>query len=211
MPLADTLRHRIFRAARLGPLGLALTLAACTTGPAPTPTGTPAPAPTASAAAASPTATAVPAPTAAPSPAPVTLCTVAHLSAAIEPGSANNASGGLVGFVVTIRNVGAVACTLRQLDEVKLVDKNGVVMIASGAPGVSALLFLNVGAVLKTTIQARNYCGPTPVQPATVEFVLPGGVGTVRAKPLATNPGAIVPSCFQNGIAASLSMSAWGP
>lgn len=212
MPLADALRHRAasLAAVRIVPLALALTLAACTTASTPNSSVTTPPTTPSAAASPAPSPAASAMPTAAPTSAPVTLCAVKALSAAIVAGSVNHASGGLLGFDVTIKNVGSVACTLRQLDRVKMVDKNGVALITAPAPGASALLFLNVGAVLRTTIQARNFCGGVPVEPVTVEFVEPSGA-IVRATPLATNPGSIVPSCFQGGVAASISMSGWGP
>lgn len=202
--------HR--RTAWLAVLALAFTLAACTTAPTPAPTPTATLAPSASPSPSpSPTASPTPEPTAAPTQAPVTACTIPHLSAAIVAGSVSNASGGEVGFFVTVKNIGPVACTFHQLDLVQMVDKNGVTMIAGPAPSPSAVLFLDLGGVLKTTIQAHNFCGGVPVEPVTVEFVLPAGVGTLKAKPLATSPGSIIPTCFQGGVPGSISMTEWGP
>ena len=66
------------------------------------------------------------------------------------------------------------------------------------------------GSVLKTLVDAANYCGPVPVAPVTVAFIYPGGVGRFVATPLSPTDTTGVPPCFGTQ-AGDLGMLPWGP
>jgi hypothetical protein len=63
------------------------------------------------------------------------------------------------------------------------------------------------GDVVKTFVQDANYCGPDPVAPVSVAFVLKAG-GRFVATPLSPTD-ATVPPCNGAGSPADIEMQPW--
>ena len=74
-------------------------------------------------------------------------------------------------------------------------------------PGPSPRLTVAPGDVVKTFVQDANYCGPEPVAPVSVAFVLDGG-GRIVATPLSPTD-ATVPPCNGAGSAGDIEMQPW--
>ncbi len=68
-----------------------------------------------------------------------------------------------------------------------------------------------LGAGALTQVRVANYCGPTPTTPVDIAIILPGGGGTVIAKPHAgvSSVDAIPPCSGPNG--AEIDMNGWRP
>jgi hypothetical protein len=110
---------------------------------------------------------------------------------------------------VELTNAGSSSCTVPSMEKPQLVDGNGSVLINGVAPASSKALTLAPGAVLKTLVQDANYCGPAPVAPVSVAFVLSDG-GRFVATPF-SRTDATVPPCNGAGSAADIEMQPWGP
>ncbi|HEY8871286.1 MAG TPA: DUF4232 domain-containing protein [Candidatus Limnocylindrales bacterium] len=191
----------IFSSATPTPVPSAAASAVSAASESPPPSPTPAPTPT-------PTPTPTPAPTPTPVPA-IALCTSAHLAARI---TAWDAGAGHRTAHVELTNAGASACRLRALDRPQLVDGHGSVLIDGAAPATSALLTVGPGAVVKTLVDDSNYCGPAPLAPVTVAFVLPGGTARFVATPLSPTDLSGVPPCLgAPGSAGNIAMQPWAP
>lgn len=167
-----------------------------TTGPSPTiaPTATPDSTP-------APTPTPTPTPTVAPTPGP---CDPSQLSARIT------AWGGAAGnriADVELTNTGTLTCTLRALARPQLVDGTGAVLIDGVTPTSKALVTVAPGDVVKTLVSDSNYCGPDPIPPVSVAFVLGGG-GRIVATPFSPTD-ATVPPCNGAGSGSSIGMHPW--
>ena len=76
---------------------------------------------------------------------------------------------------VELTNTGSQDCMLRTAMKPQLVDGRGAVLIDGANPGTSAEMSFAPGAVVTTLVQASNYCGPAPVAPVSVAFVVPEG------------------------------------
>jgi Protein of unknown function (DUF4232) len=200
---------------------LAVTLAGCSIFSSATPTPVPSAAPSESSAASenpTPTPTATPTPTPSPTPVPtptptpvppIALCTSAHLAARI---TAWDAGAGHRTAHVELTNAGASSCRLRALDRPQLVDGHGSVLIDGPSPATSALLTVGPGAVVKTLVDDSNYCGPAPLAPVTIAFVLPGGTARFVATPLSPTDLSGVPPCLgAPGSAGNIAMQPWAP
>ena len=194
-------------------------LAACGSGVSPTPQPTPSPVPSAVAPTPTPTPlpteastpTATPAPTPAPAPTPTaapTACQAANLVARITLWE--GAMGHLIAHV-ELTNTGG-PCDLAAKMQPQLVDGHGAVLI-NGVAGASPLSSLiATGGVVKTLVQDGNYCGPVPVAPVSVAFVLPAGAGRLVASPLSPMDASGVPGCLgAAGSAGSIEMQTWAP
>ena len=179
--------------------GLAPTPTASPTAtPTPSPTATPSPSP-------SPTASPTPSPTPSPTVVPaIGPCNPVSLAARIT--AWEGAAGHRIADV-ELTNAGTVTCTLATLAKPQLVDGHGSVLIDGTAPGPSARLTVAPGDLLKTLVQDSNYCGPDPVAPVTVAFVLDGG-GRLVATPVSPTDGT-VPPCNGAGSAADIAMQPW--
>ncbi len=186
----------------------ALAVAACSSPATPTapPTASPAGSQAPTVAPATPTPTTIP--TASPA-AVIPTCKATQLAARILDWQ--GAAGSRFADV-QVTNAGAAPCRMKALDRPQLVDAHGAVLIDGAAPGASATLTLLAGAVLKTSVSAANYCGPTPVAPVSLAFVFPDGSVRFVATALSPTDTNGVPPC--NGAPGSLgtiSMAAWAP
>jgi Domain of unknown function (DUF4232) len=113
---------------------------------------------------------------------------------------------------VELTNAGPAECGLDTLDRVQLVDGDDAVLIDGEAPPAGDILSLSPDDTVATLVLDGNYCGPTPVAPVTVAFVLPGGVGRVVAAPLSPTDVEGVPPCSTApGTAGSIEMHPWTP
>jgi hypothetical protein len=153
-----------------------------------------------------PTPTPTPTPTPSPSPTPIGRCDPAKLAARITLWE--GAAGHRIAHV-ELTNAGSSRCTVRSMEKPQLVDGNGSVLINGVAPASSKALTLAPGAVLKTLVQDANYCGPQPVAPVSVAFVLSDG-GRFVATPFSPTD-ATVPPCNGAGSAADIEMQPWAP
>jgi hypothetical protein len=180
--------------------------------PSATATATETPSPTAiatPAATPSPTLTPTPKPTSAPTPTPTPTtgpCDPAKLAARITLWE--GAAGHRIAHV-ELTNAGTVSCTLRAMAKPQLVDGKGSVLIDGMNPPASALLTVTPGQVLKTLVQDANYCGPAPVAPVSVAFVLSGG-GRIVATPVSPTDTTL-PPCNGPGSPADVEMQPWAP
>jgi hypothetical protein len=198
-------------------VGIGLVVAGCgaTATPVPPPSlAVASPSPVASAApSASPAVSPSPAPSPSPSPAPsatpaIGACAPATLVARITLWE--GAAGQRIAHV-ELTNTGP-ACTLRAMDQPQLVEGHGAVIINGTVPATSALLAVGAGGLLKTLVQAGNYCGPAPTAPVSVAFVLAGGTGRVVALPVSATDTSGVPPCLgAPGSAGSIEMHPWAP
>lgn len=160
-----------------------------TAAPTPTPTPTPTPAPT---------------PTAAPTIGP---CDPAKLPARITLWE--GAAGHRIAHV-ELTNAGPGPCTVRAMARPQLVDGNGSVLIDGSNPPTSGILTVTPGGVLQTLVQDGNYCGPTPVAPVSVAFVLSGG-GRIVAMPFSPTDATLPPCLGAAGSAGDIQMHPWAP
>jgi hypothetical protein len=166
----------------------------------PTPAATPA-----ATATASPVPTPTPSPTPTASPAPtIGPCDASSLAARIT--AWEGAAGHRIADV-ELTNAGTVSCRLATLAKPQLVDGHGSVLIDGTVPGSSKTLELAPGDVVKTFVQDANYCGPDPVVPVSVAFVMSTG-GRFVATPLSPTD-ATVPPCNGAGSAADIEMQPW--
>jgi len=173
---------------------------------------TPVPTPSASP---SPTALATPSPTPAPTPTPVPTaapttgpCHASNLAARITMWE--GAAGSRIAHVEVTSNA-PTPCTMRALDRPQLVDGKGSVLIDGTNPAASATLTIAPGGVLKTLVRASNYCGPNPVAPTSVAFVLAGNAGRLVATPVSPTDATVPPCNGDPGSAGSIDMQPWAP
>ena len=158
-----------------------------------------------------PTAVASQPPTA-PTPVPSALvlvepCTAPSLGARITMWE--GAAGHRIAHV-DLKNTGSSSCTVPAVLTPQLVDGNGAVLIHGTAPSSQDLRLTVAGnATLKTLVQDGNYCGPVPVAPVSVAFVLPDG-SRIIATPLSPTD-ATIPPCLGAGSAADIEMQPWAP
>ena len=193
----------------------AVLAAACSSSPAvATPSPSAAASPLASLAVVSPSPSALvtPAPTPTPTPKPTAVatptCTASQLAARIT-GWDHGAGHAMA--TVEVTNKGSAPCRMPALDRAQLVDGHGSVILDGTAPAASAEVKLSAGAVLKTLVDASNYCGPNPDPPVTVAFVFPGGATRFVATPLSPTDASGVPPCLSApGSPGSIEMQPWG-
>jgi hypothetical protein len=177
--------------------------ASATDTPIPTvsPTATPSPTQTASPSP-TPTATPIPSPTPAPTIGPCDPGTLAARIMAWE-GAAGHRTADL-----ELTNAGTVTCRLATMARPQLVDGHGSVLIDGTDPGPSKTLTLAPGDVVKTFAQDANYCGPDPVPPVSVAFVLNGG-GRFVATPLSPTDATVPPCNGAPGSKGDIEMQPW--
>ncbi len=157
-----------------------------------------------------PTATTAATPTSTPTPSAVPTvgpCDPAKLAARITlwEGAAGHRIAN-----VELRNAASVPCTVSAMAKPQLVDGRGAVLIDGSTPPTSGLLTVAPGGVLKTLVQDGNYCGPAPVAPVSVAFVLRDG-GTVVANPLTPTDATLPPCNGAPGSAGTIEMQPWAP
>jgi hypothetical protein len=184
--------------------------------------GGPSPVPSASATPAAPSASAIPSatttptpePTSTPTPEPTTTptpkptigpCRPASLSARITLWE--GAAGHRIAHV-ELTNAGSVACSVRVMAKPQLVDGRGSVLIDGTSPSSSGSLTVVPGGLLKTLVQDGNYCGPAPVAPVSVAFVLTGG-GRIVATPFSPTDATLPPCNSAPGSAGDIEMQPW--
>ena len=106
----------------------------------------------------------------------------------------------------------------------QLVDATGLVLIdsaggaspaatpsasAASSPSATALA-LAAGSSAGTLVRVGNYCGPAPVTPLSIAFVLPDG-GRIVASPISPSDET-VPACMGTpGSPGSIEMQPWAP
>ena len=155
--------------------------------------------------AATPTPPTTPTPTAIESPGP---CVPADLSARITLWE--GAAGHRIAHV-QMTNVCSDPCVIRTMAQPQLVDGSGSILIDGvplGAPSVAQMI--EPGAILSTLVQDGNYCGPVPMAPVTVAFVMPDGARVLAAPASPTD--ATVPPCLgAAGSAGDIEMHPWAP
>ena len=180
---------------------------AATATPAATASPTPSPSPTPTA---SPSPTASPTPTPTPTPTPVPTigpCDPGSLAARIT--AWEGAAGHRIADV-ELTNAGTVTCRLATVAKPQLIDGHGSVLIDGTDPGPSKTLTIAPGDVVKTFVQDANYCGPDPVAPVSVAFVLDGG-GRFVATPLSPTDATVPPCNGTPGSAGDIEMQPWAP
>lgn len=169
----------------------------------PSPSATPVATPSASTI---PTPALTPVPT--PTPAPtIGLCDPANLPARITlwEGAAGHRTAHL-----ELTNAGSGPCTLTAMARPQLVDGLGSVLIDGTSPSTSRFLTVTPGSVLTTLVQDGNYCGPAPVAPVSVAFVLSGG-GRIVATPVSPTDATVPPCLGAAGSAGDIAMQPWVP
>lgn len=148
--------------------------------------------------------TAPPTPTAAPT---IGLCGPENVSAQITMWE--GAAGHRIADV-EVTNAGSEACTLPAVAKPQLVDGNGEVLIDGSSPASSPMIELAPGAVLRTLVQAGNYCGPDPAPPVSVAFVMSDG-GSIVADPVSPTDVTVPPCLGPSGSAGTIEMQPWAP
>ena len=148
--------------------------------------------------------TSAPTPTAAPT---IGLCGPENVSAQITMWE--GAAGHRIADV-EVTNAGTEACTLPAVAKPQLLDANGEVLIEGSSPTSSPMIELAPGAVLRTLVQAGNYCGPDPAPPVSVAFVLSDG-GSIVADPVSSTDVTVPPCLGPAGSAGTIEMQPWAP
>jgi hypothetical protein len=150
-----------------------------------------------------------PDPTAAATPSPVPTmgpCDPASLPARITLWE--GAAGHRIAHV-ELTNPGPSPCTLPAMARPQLVDGEGTVLIDGSNPTTSDVLTIAPAETITTLVQDGNYCGPEPVAPVSVAFVLADGRKIVAAPFSPTD--ATVPPCLGAGEPATIEMQPWAP
>jgi hypothetical protein len=119
------------------------------------------------------------------------------------------AAGSRIGSV-ELRNAGTDPCVIFGFARPQLVDGAGTILIDGQPPGASMVLLLAPGGLVRADVRASNYCGPDPLPPVTVAFVLPDGLGRIVAA--ADSPAGIggLPPCLGPGEPGTIEMQPWG-
>jgi hypothetical protein len=143
----------------------------------------------------------------APAPSAAAPCNNATLAARITMWE--GAAGHRIAHV-EFTNTGFEACVIQATLKPQLVDGNRLVLIDGALPaGSDPILTLAPGKTLKTLVQDGNYCGPAPVAPVSVAFVLADGSHVLAAPVSPTD--ATVPPCLGSGSKADIEMQPWAP
>jgi hypothetical protein len=148
--------------------------------------------------------TAAPTPTAAPA---IGLCGPVDVSARITMWE--GAAGHRIADV-ELTNGGSAACVLPAVTKPQLLDGNGEVLIDGSSPASSPMIEVAPGAVLRTLVQAGNYCGPDPAPAVSVAFVLSDG-GSIVADPVSPTDVTVPPCLGPAGSAGTIEMQPWAP
>jgi Protein of unknown function (DUF4232) len=145
-----------------------------------------------------------PKPTAAPTTGP---CDAAQLAARITLWE--GAAGHRIADV-ELTNGSSGPCIVQAMAKPELVDGHGSVIIDGAEPATSGTLTVGAGEVLKTLVQDGNYCGPLPLAPVTVAFILGDG-GRVVATPFSPTDVTVPPCLGAPGSAGDIEMQPWAP
>jgi hypothetical protein len=109
---------------------------------------------------------------------------------------------------VELTNIGQRRCTVHSLSRPQLVDGKGGVLIKGSDPTTFKLLAMEPGDVLRTLVDASNYCGSSPRPPVTVDFVQDNALIVATAL---TPTDTTLPPCNGPGQPGSIQMQPWGP
>jgi hypothetical protein len=109
---------------------------------------------------------------------------------------------------VELTNPGPSPCTVPAMARPQLVDGEGTVLIDGSNPTSSDVLTMGPGDVLTTLVQDGNYCGPAPVAPVSVAFVLTDG-GRIVADPFSATDATVPPCLGTPGSAGTIEMQPW--
>jgi len=109
-----------------------------------------------------------------------------------------------------LTNQGPSPCLVQATSKPQLVDGRDTVLIDGVEPSGSDTLTVPAGATLTTLVQDGNYCGPAPVAPVTVAFVLADG-GRIVATPLSPTDATVPPCLGAAGSAGDIEMQPWAP
>jgi hypothetical protein len=150
------------------------------------------------------TPSASPTPTAEPTIGP---CVPATLSARITLWE--GAAGHRIAHV-ELTNAGSVACMVPVMARPQLVDGRGSVLIDGTNPTAGGIRTVVPGGILKTLVQDGNYCGPAPVAPVTVAFVVSDG-GRIVATPFAPSDATLPPCNGAPGSPGDIEMQPLAP
>ena len=110
---------------------------------------------------------------------------------------------------VELVNRGSVACLLETRAHPQLVAGDGSVLIDGRDPATTPVLTLEPNGKVTTLISARNYCGPAPLPPVSVAFVVGDGRRMVAAPAEPTD--STVPSCLGPNQPGTIEMHPWAP
>lgn len=145
----------------------------------------------------------IPTPTPVPAPGPCEPATLAARIILWEGAAGHRIAD------VELTNPGSSPCTVRTMSKPQLVDGHGSVLIDGSSPPESALVTVTPGEVLTALVDTSNYCGPAPVVPVTVAFVLGGG--RIVATPVSTSDATVPPCLGLPGSAGEIQMQPWAP
>jgi hypothetical protein len=169
--------------------------------------GTSSPSPSVALATPSASPSALTSPESTPTPAPTTApCTPDNVAAAITMWE--GAAGHRIAHV-EVTNDRSDPCLLETMARPQLVDGNGTVLIDGASPPSPTSVLVNPGDVLRTLVQAGNYCGPAPARWVSVAFLLSDG-GLIVASPLSPTD-ATVPPCLGAAEPATIDMQPLAP
>ena len=156
----------------------------------------------------SPVATASTPPPSEPAPSPTTaICDPNTLLARITMWE--GAAGHRIAHV-EVTNDGSKPCLMEAMARPQLIDgDDGSVLIDGVSPTSTALIPMAPGDIFTTLVQDGNYCGPAPVPPVSVAFLLSDG-GWVVASPVSPTD-ATLPPCLGEGEPATIEMQPWSP
>jgi hypothetical protein len=138
-----------------------------------------------------------------PTPSAIPAALVACQPAAVRAqAEAWGGAAGSRGAMVTVTNVGTVACTLHGSPGAEIRDANGSVVVATKNPdgGTGAwsnprdpTLILKSGESATTSVVWSNWCGANPQAPLAVRLIL--STGALDVHPNAASPNVLVPPC----------------
>jgi hypothetical protein len=135
-------------------------------------------------------------------------CTASQLSARILDWT--GAAGSRIADIELV-NTSFTACTVRNNPRVRMVSAHGATLLNGPAASTTGATHVLAGlGFLKAEAGASNYCGHPYARPVTLQFVLPGTLGSVVATPVSPTDTSGVPPCNgAPGSAGDISMHAW--
>lgn len=108
---------------------------------------------------------------------------------------------------VEMTNTGPLECIIPSRARPQLLDGGGSVLIDGAAPTTTEVFTLAPGAVATTLVQTGNYCGPAPVAPVTVAFVMP--LSRIVAAPVSPSDNTLPPCLGSAGSPGTIDMQPW--
>jgi uncharacterized protein DUF4232 len=135
-------------------------------------------------------------------------CRATQLSARIV--NWEGAAGSRIANIELV-NTSFSACTIRNNPRVRMVSGHGATLLNGPAASTTGATHILAGlGFLKAEAGASNYCGHPYAKPVTLQFVLPGTLGSVLAIPVSPTDVSGVPPCNgAPGSAGDISMHAW--